>query len=206
LSFIELDSFYDVKIENIEVNPAQKKISIYFNPYSSTNETQLSALLTLKIPKDLIGDISSVSAIYNQVEKQLAFNVSKDKDSFNLIIPNTFSDSKPPTINITNKGYPLPYSIPSIPTITVIANGTAFDTDSGIQKVEAFAHTIPFDNQFPFKLAAPISPGNWSKWSIPLNITSHEDYRILVQATDNAGNKNWDELTVNIPQILLNSR
>jgi hypothetical protein len=202
LSFIELTSGYNVNVESIYINPIQKKISISFNPYTRTNDTSSPyPLLTLKIPKDLIEQISSVSATYNQIEQNLAFNVSENKTFFNLIIANTLSDSKPPTVKITSPPYPATTIAHSSPTKTIIVNGTAFDTGSGIQKVEGFSHTLPFDNKFPFTVATPISPGNWTKWSIPLNITSPGNHRILIQATDNAGNQNWDEVTVNIPSI-----
>ena len=65
--------------------------------------------------------------------------------------------------------------------------------------MEAFVHTFPFDNKFPFTLATPASQGNWSKWSIPLNITTAVYHRILVQATDNAGNQYWDEVVSECP-------
>jgi glucose/arabinose dehydrogenase len=196
---IEIASSYNVNIDFVEIDLKQKRISISFNPYIATRNTlsSSSSLFGVKFPIDLIENISSVSAIFDQTEKQLSYTVSKDKEFSYLVIHNTFTDSEPPTISITSPPYPP--TLPSVPTKTIIINGTAFDTGSGIQKVEAFVHTFPFDNKYPFKLATPASPGNWSKWSIPLNITTPGYHRILVQATDSAGNQNWNEVVVNVP-------
>lgn len=102
-------------------------------------------------------------------------------------------DSTPPSVGIT---YPS-YCSGAHATGTIIVNGTASDA-SGIQRVEAFAHTLPNNNEeFPFELAKPISPGDWSKWSIQLAIPDEQPYRILVRAFDNVGNQNWAESLIN---------
>ena len=82
---------------------------------------------------------------------------------------------------------------------TIQVRGVASDPESGIQKVEAFSHTYPFNNDFPFKMATPISPGNWSHWSIPLELYDTKT-RILVRVTNNAGIENWDEILIDIHQ------
>jgi hypothetical protein len=80
----------------------------------------------------------------------------------------------------------------------VTIQGTAYDTISGIEKVEAFVHTLPFDNEFPFQTVVPVSTGNWSQWSYTANIPDNgTTYRVLVMATDNEGNVNWDETLIN---------
>jgi glucose/arabinose dehydrogenase len=195
---IETTSSHNVNVDYVEIDLTQKKISISFNPYiAAKNTLSSSSELVLRFPRQLIEDVSSVSAIYSQTEMQLPYTVSEDKEFLYLAIQNTPNDSEPPTISITSPPYPP--TLPSVPTKTIIVNGTAFDTGSGIQKVEAFVHTFPFDNKYPFTLAIPASQGNWSKWSIPLNITTPGYHRILVQATDGAGNQNWDEVVVTVP-------
>jgi hypothetical protein len=111
------------------------------------------------------------------------------------------ADKTPPYITITNPPYS-PYSPVIHTNETIVINGTAFDSGSRIKKVEAFSHTFPFNDQFPYKLATPTTPGNWSKWSFPLIINTTGTYRILIKATDNAGNENWAEKLINIPFIL----
>jgi hypothetical protein len=87
-----------------------------------------------------------------------------------------------------------PVASPGIFTVT----GVASDQESGIKKVEAFSHAMPFDGNYPFRMASPATGGDWSSWSIPVQI--HENStRILVRATDNSGNENWDEVTVDLP-------
>lgn len=79
--------------------------------------------------------------------------------------------------------------------------GTTYDDKNDIVSVEALAHTLPFNNEFNFKTATPISPGDWSKWSIQLFIPDDKTYRILVRAVDKAGNEIWDESLINSEQV-----
>jgi hypothetical protein len=65
--------------------------------------------------------------------------------------------------------------------------------------VEAFAHTLPHDGEFNFELATPISPDDWSKWSIEINIPDEQTYRVLARVTDNTGNQNWADILINDP-------
>ena len=150
---MEIISAYNTTIENVVSNPSQKKITIAFNPYIIPKNDALSShpLLILKIPGELIANISSVFASYGNIEKQLEFNISKVGAFFYLTIPNKYADSIRPSVNIANPPY-LPSSNSSTTTKTITVNGTASDAISGIQQVEAFAHTFPFDNKFPFRL------------------------------------------------------
>jgi hypothetical protein len=70
--------------------------------------------------------------------------------------------------------------------------GLAYDK-SGIERVEAFAYTLPFNGLFSYKTATPIVQGDWSKWSISLEVAKSEEIGITVRATDKAGNRNWDK-------------
>ena len=102
-------------------------------------------------------------------------------------------DSQPPSVDIT---YPS-FCSGIVETGTITVEGTASDS-SGINRVEAFAQIYPQnDEDFPFSPAKPILPGDWSKWSIKLEIPDGKPYRILVRAIDNFGNENWDESLIN---------
>lgn len=105
-------------------------------------------------------------------------------------------DIVPPAIKIID---PSPES--TIPSSEITVNGTAFDSGSGIEEVEALAHTYPFNNVFNFKKAnlMPEEKGGRSKWSISLPFNSTGIYRILVHAKDKAGNESWDEARINVP-------
>jgi hypothetical protein len=80
----------------------------------------------------------------------------------------------------------------------VMVQGTASDQESEVEKVEVFAHTLPFNNQFPYELAEQVN-NNWSNWKIMLNVTDNEPFRISARVTDKAGNENWDDLTIGLP-------
>jgi len=101
-------------------------------------------------------------------------------------------DDTPPNVQIT---YPMFCNDP-VATGNITVEGTAFD-ESGIQKVEAFAHSYPFNNASPFEMAVPVAPGDWSRWSIQISIPDDRLHRILVRAIDNAGNEEWAENLVN---------
>jgi hypothetical protein len=111
------------------------------------------------------------------------------------------ADTIPPSITITDPSYP-----PTIYTKIILVKGAAFDSGSGVQKVEAFVHTFPFKGEFMSKSVTPISPGNWSEWSFALVINTTGSYRIVTAATDNAGNQNWAEQTINFPFLNETSR
>ena len=84
----------------------------------------------------------------------------------------------------------------------VIVEGTASGPESEIEKVEAFAHTLPFNNQFPYELAEQIN-NNWSNWKTRLIVPENEPFRISARVTDKAGNENWDDVTITPrPEIL----
>ena len=98
------------------------------------------------------------------------------------------ADSVLPFVSIR---YPVPNS--TIPNGDLVVNGNAFDEQSGVQKVELFEHTIPFNLQYPYELAKPLAKRNWSTWQYHFNITEPGTHRILAKATDGGGNENWAE-------------
>ena len=102
-------------------------------------------------------------------------------------------DSQAPSVDITSPSF----CSGIVATGIITVEGTASDS-SGINRVEAYAHTFPQpDQEFPFQPAKPISQGDWSKWSIQLDIPNDKPYKILVRAIDNFGNENWDESLIN---------
>jgi hypothetical protein len=139
---------------------------------------------------------------YNTNNTALAIRIiNTDKDH----IPSSADsplDKEGPTIKIID---PSPQS--TIPFSEITVNGTTFDSGSGIQEVEAFAHKFPFNDVFEFKKAnlMPKQEDGWSKWSISLSLASTGIYRILVQAKDNEGNVNWSETRINVPFFAGNS-
>ena len=127
--------------------------------------------------------------------------VEEDLSDPDLILDDDISpDESPPSIRILT---PAACSDPITSAGTTTVAGVASDPESSIRKVEAFSHSYPFDGTFPFRMATPSSSGNWSSWSIQLEIYENST-RILVRATDDSGNENWDEVRVDIGQA--NSR
>lgn len=103
------------------------------------------------------------------------------------------ADSTLPFVSIR---YPVPNS--TISSGDLLVEGTAFDEQSGVQKVELIEHTFPFNGQYPYELAMPISKRNWSTWQHHFNITEQGTHRILAKATDGGGNENWAETLIEI--------
>lgn len=104
------------------------------------------------------------------------------------------NDEIPPNITLSSP----------LPDISTLANfsgpylvqGTVYDS-TGIEKVEAFVYTVPFDGQYPYKTAQLEHNGNQSRWSIVLepDISKKKDNSseigLVIRATDKADNKNW---------------
>jgi hypothetical protein len=84
-----------------------------------------------------------------------------------------------------------PISNSTIPSGEIKVQGNAFDEQSGIQKVEIFEHTFPFNGKYPFELATPLTKRNWSTWDYDFTITKPGLHRILAKVTDGVGNENW---------------
>jgi len=75
----------------------------------------------------------------------------------------------------------------------IIVKGSSFD-EKGIAKIEALIHKLPHDGSFDFQPVTPISPGNWSQWSINFTIPDEKQYRILVESTNLYNKKMWAEV------------
>jgi hypothetical protein len=65
--------------------------------------------------------------------------------------------------------------------VTIVARGTASDTQTGVAKVE-----WSLDGQTGFTLATPRAANDWSTWTAPVTITAAGNRTITVRATDKA--------------------
>ena len=83
--------------------------------------------------------------------------------------------------------------------IKVIGNSASNGHKSNIQKVEISYHSLTENKTVPYKLAKPISPGDWSEWTFDLVIDEPGYYKILARVTDNKGEQGWDSGTIQIP-------
>jgi glucose/arabinose dehydrogenase len=206
-----------LNLEYFQVYPDLNKMIVAIGPTNHTDsKSNRPSTFAIQIPRELAGEISAVSIVDKIHEKEWDlkresdFTVSRSGLNYTLVtvvVPNNVSssiqeakglttESIQPSISIINPQYGA--TIPLLPAnITVIVNGSAIDSESGIQKVEAFVDTFPFGDAFPYKESRPVAPGNWSEWSIPLNLTTGYN-RIIAKATDNVGNENWDEITLTI--------
>jgi glucose/arabinose dehydrogenase len=219
LTPVEVNSSPGVyNFEYFHLLPNEKKLLIAIAPIESNNIKSPDSLsATIRVPRELMDEIISVSIIDGGEKNE--WNLSRgsnytvdtsaiDHNSVTLTIPKIIKSAMPQSRNITTDTTrpSLAISTPSYPATlvstpsntTVIVNGTAFDSESGIQKVDALVDTYPFEINYPFQNATPITKGNWSVWSVPLNINNTGYNRILARVTDNAGNENWDEITINI--------
>jgi hypothetical protein len=122
------------------------------------------------------------------------WTVTQDGETAYELQKITILDNLSPSINITS-----PNPCEDIPgPKEIIVQGSASDQGSGIEKVEAFAHTLPFNNQFPYEIAERIN-NNWSSWKIKLSVPENEPYRISARVTDMEGNENWDAVVIGLP-------
>ena len=75
----------------------------------------------------------------------------------------------------------------------IVVNGTSSDNGTGVQIVE-----VRVDKN-KYLTTDPKEPGNWSFWSVPIEINDTAPHRILARAIDHSGNKNWEDITINSP-------
>ncbi|HVX03464.1 MAG TPA: discoidin domain-containing protein [Nitrososphaera sp.] len=80
-------------------------------------------------------------------------------------------------------------------TATVNIEGTATDFGSGVRIVEVRTDDMPYTP------VIPASPKDWSSWSQYLTLTAGT-HDIVVRATDNAGNQQWEVMAVRVLQKL----
>jgi len=148
--------------------------------------------------------ITSIVAVISLTAQGTSFGQNNENDihvvnnvggSLVLDKPQAHNDTIRPSVNITYPEYP-----PTVTTGKIIIQGTANDSGSGIRNVSADVHTFPFNGHFTIPLASrpiPVSPNNWSHWSVPLIINISDSYRVVIKATDNAGNANYAETIIN---------
>jgi poly(beta-D-mannuronate) lyase len=79
--------------------------------------------------------------------------------------------------------------------ITVKGRTSDNSGGSGVQRVE-----LSVDGE-AFKIAKPKTTGDWSTWSISITLTNVGSHEIKAKATDNAGNKDWDTITVSLDAV-----
>src|SRR4029078_979757 len=75
----------------------------------------------------------------------------------------------------------------------VIVNGTSGDNGTGVKIVE-----VRVDKN-KYVTTDPISAGNWSSWSVPIEVNDTDPHRILARAAENSGNQNWEDITIISP-------
>jgi hypothetical protein len=143
----------------------------------------------------LIDQTFSNTSFGQQTDTYYNLKTSKSQNAILDVFENFKNDTISPTINITYPAYP-----PTITTGKIVIRVIASDTDSGIRNVSASAHVFPFRGDWPLQLAvlpSTTSSKNWSQWYIPFTINNTGTYRVVVEATDNAGNPSYAETTIN---------
>lgn len=101
-------------------------------------------------------------------------------------------DNTPPIVEITSPSW-CSDKLPANQSVTI--RGIAKDGGTGIKRVEGFSHVYLTKTNFPYELATPDTPGNWSSWSIVVNVFENRT-RVLIRAVDNAGNENWADIII----------
>ena len=88
----------------------------------------------------------------------------------------------------------------------ITVNGNAFssgnDFNNHIRKVEVSYHDNTYNKTYPYRLTEPFLSQNWTHWSIKLNFNVTGYYRILARVTNEAGNQEWDSVTIHIPILI----
>jgi N,N-dimethylformamidase beta subunit-like protein len=117
---------------------------------------------------------------------------------------------KEPLIKIINPVHNSTYA-----TKEITVDGSAYSlggadktgaTNSIVTKVEVSYHDNTKNISFPYEPAIPSTPGNWSRWSVKLDLNSAGYYRILARVTDIWGNQAWNSTTIHVPFLLTETK
>ena len=96
-------------------------------------------------------------------------------------------------------------------TTTSPLSSSSNSAGSGIKQVDVLVSKLPFSNitsnsGYYYKLAIPVTQGNWSRWSFPVFLQEPGSYLVRSRATDNTGNQSWSDVTINFPAYIYNKR
>jgi hypothetical protein len=101
----------------------------------------------------------------------------------------TVADTTKPVVSITT-----PSNLASVSHGKIVVKGTASD-DPGGSGVKTVAVEVDSGS---FVTATPSAPGNWSTWSITVNIPRSGSHTLTARATDNAGNIGTNKITITV--------
>ncbi len=135
---------------------------------------------------------AGVYTIYGKVTDNVG-NLNWQTISVSVIIVG--ADTAKPLLKITSPPTGTSVTGPLSEGAGMIIAGTAFDSGSGIQKVEV--RTISSSGSSSYKLAIPAST-DWSSWTHDQLFTSSGTYTISVRAMDNAGIFQWATITLQV--------
>jgi hypothetical protein len=97
----------------------------------------------------------------------------------------TVADTTKPIVSITTPSKSVSHG-------NIVVKGTASD-DPGGSNVNTVAVEVDSGS---FVTATPSAPGNWSTWSITVNISTTGNHTLTARATDNAGNIGTNKITI----------
>jgi plastocyanin len=106
------------------------------------------------------------------------------------VTPSVAKDTTVPNIRIID-----PTWCSAVGTGKIVVNGTSSDNGTGVKVVE-----VRVDKN-RYVTTSPKNPGNWSYWSVPIEINDTAPHRILARATDYSTNPKWEDITINSPLV-----
>jgi len=145
------------------------------------NNTTTPLLTASSIPPEIVCKMNPNSAACAQPSVPLSSPVSPSQRSAGQIMH--------PAVAITS-----PSANSSLQAGIVLVTGKASASPRGIAIHDVKVHV----DKGAYSSATPGTNGDWSKWSIKLNIFTAGPHVIQARATDIAGNQNWHRVPVNI--------
>jgi N,N-dimethylformamidase beta subunit-like protein/copper-binding protein NosD len=151
---------------------------------------------------DINNNIARYNVIYNSTSN-IQLKPSINCQSTNSDIPQSITITNPLTQNQT------------IFTNFLVINGTTNSLSSSsnsfnstIKEVDVLVSRFPVNSAINghYKLAIPISPGNWSRWSFPIFLNGTGSYFVRARATDSAGTQSSSDVTIYFPSHIHDKR
>jgi hypothetical protein len=150
------------------------------------SNTTTTLLAQSSIPPEIVCKMNPNSAACAQPSTPLSSPLSTPRPA---PLKSTAGQATPPRVTITS-----PTKNSSLPLGIVLVTGNSSPSPGGSAIRDVKVHV----DKGAYSSATPKANGDWSKWSIKLNISTAGPHVIQARATDIAGNQNWHRVPVNV--------
>jgi len=170
--------------------PHDKRIPLEVIKIEPSGDFEYTVSAQIPNAPQVDGKITKLVLFYTESPETAVFYVAPSVEIVTV-------DRTRPEITVTQPANGTQFIRQSVPEITFLVTGIAFDSMSGINRVElALKDPYTLQKIREYQLATPTTQDDWSAWSYELTIEDEGDYLIVARAFDNERNMNWSKAFV----------